>query len=59
MKSFKEYFDEDGAVAANAVGGGQVAGIGVGPNGEPGINKKKKKSFVLATISRRVSNAKP
>lgn len=26
----------------NSVGGGQVAGLGVGPNGAPGITKKKR-----------------
>jgi hypothetical protein len=39
--------DGEGAVAAgvpaNNVGGGQIAGLGVGPKGEPGINLKKKK----------------
>jgi hypothetical protein len=56
MKSFKEFMDEDGAVAvaANMVGGGQIAGIGIGPNGEPGVNlKKKKKTPVLATLKRK------
>ena len=46
MKTFKQ-FNEDGAVGigsgapTNAVGGGAVAGIGVGPQGEPGVKKKK------------------
>lgn len=31
--------------AANAAGGGAVAGIGVGPDGEPGVVKKKKKKY--------------
>jgi uncharacterized protein (UPF0254 family) len=30
---------------ANAVGGGHIAGIGVGPNGEPGVTKKKQKEY--------------
>ena len=36
---------EDGiaAGAANAVGGGGVEGIGIGPKGEPGMYPKKKK----------------
>lgn len=54
MKSFREFLDEDG-VAANAVGGGQVAGLGIGPNGEPGVGKKRKP--VLATLKRKVPNA--
>jgi hypothetical protein len=30
----------------NAVGGGQIAGVGVGPQGEPGVKKKKVASFI-------------
>jgi ribosomal protein L33 len=52
-----EYFDkyaepmkkEDaGAMGAptNAVGGGQIAGIGVGPQGEPGVKKRKTATFI-------------
>ena len=48
MKNFKELaldivnnMEED--APANAAGSGNVAGIGVGPDGEPGINPKKKK----------------
>ena len=33
--------DED--APANAVGGGSVAGLGVGPMGEPGVHPRKKK----------------
>ena len=33
--------DED--APANAVGGGSVAGLGVGPMGEPGVHRRKKK----------------
>jgi hypothetical protein len=29
-------------VAVNAAGAGNVAGLGVGPQGEPGVKKKKK-----------------
>lgn len=53
MKSFREFLED---VAANCVGGGQVAGLGVGPNGEPGVPKKNKKKFVIATLSRRNAN---
>lgn len=35
MKSFAKFLEEDGAVAANNVGGGQIAGVGVGAMGEP------------------------
>ena len=52
-----EYFDkfaepmkkEDaGAMGAptNAVGGGQIAGVGVGPQGEPGVKKRKTATFI-------------
>lgn len=30
----------------NAVGGGNIAGLGVGPQGEPGVNLKKKKQVM-------------
>lgn len=52
-ESFNDYFnyvfenkivDED--APANAAGGGAVAGIGVGPDGEPGVSKKKQKEYV-------------
>lgn len=33
-------------VPTNAVAGGAVAGLGVGPQGEPGVNKKKKKTVI-------------
>jgi hypothetical protein len=41
---------EDGAV--NAVGAGNVAGLGVGPQGEPGVHMKKRKKPVLASFRR-------
>ena len=31
-----------GGTPVNNVGGGEVAGIGVGPKGEPGVTKRKK-----------------
>lgn len=30
----------------NSAGGGQIAGVGVGPQGEPGIKKKKLMPFM-------------
>lgn len=36
MKKIKE------EAPVNAVGGGNIAGLGVGPQGEPGVNLKKK-----------------
>ena len=46
LKEFKKQFNEE--VPANNVGGGAVAGLGVGPDGEPGVKKKKNKvpSFI-------------
>ena len=35
-----------GGAPTNAVGGGAVAGLGVGAQGEPGIKKKKIASFI-------------
>ena len=46
---------EDGAVVvpANSVGTGAVAGLGVGPQGEPGVNKKKKLSPFMSFVRRK------
>ena len=49
MKTFKEFVKEE--VPVNNAGGGQVAGIGVGAQGEPGI--KKKKQNILFYIRRK------
>lgn len=40
----------------NNVGGGNIAGVGVGPAGEPGImpKKKKKKNIVMGLLKRNV-----
>lgn len=43
MKTFAAWIKEDGAVPVNNAGGGQIAGIGVGPQGEPGFSRKKTK----------------
>jgi hypothetical protein len=32
---------------ANSAGGGAIAGIGVGPNGEPGVPMRKKQAVVV------------
>ena len=39
-QKFEELQKED--APANSAGGGAVAGIGVGPDGEPGVKVKKK-----------------
>lgn len=38
MRSFREFIEEE--APANAIGGGNIAGAGVGPYGEPGFSKK-------------------
>ena len=38
---------------ANNVGGGNIAGVGIGAAGEPGIKKKKKK-LTIGTIKRNI-----
>ena len=35
--TFKDYQDMWEDAAANSVGGGNIAGLGVGPDGEPGL----------------------
>lgn len=47
----------DENVPTNAVGTGNIAGAGVGPQGEPGVNVKNKRNTVLANILRRKKNA--
>ena len=51
MKSFKQFVKEDGI--AHAVGGGAIAGIGVGKDGEPGVNLKKKKTPIIMSVRRK------
>ena len=44
-----------GAVAAvptNSVGGGNIAGAGVGASGEPGVSKKRKSPVVISMAKR-------
>jgi hypothetical protein len=40
MKTSNNNFNED--VVANAVGGGNIAGLGIGSQGEPGMLRRKK-----------------
>jgi len=35
-----------GGAPANNVGGGNIAGLGVGPQGEPGVDLKRKKKVM-------------
>jgi hypothetical protein len=71
MKTFKEFKnkiieDGEGGAPANNVGGGNIAGVGVGPAGEPGVmpkngivgqgfgKRKKKKSIVMGMLKRNI-----
>lgn len=47
----KKRMSED--APANAVGTGAVAGIGVGPQGEPGVKKKKNVASFISFIKRK------
>ena len=40
----------------NAAGTGAIAGLGVGPQGEPGVTKKKKKVIPFAIFTRKMSS---
>lgn len=41
----------------NNVGGGNVAGLGIGPQGEPGVNlRNKKKVIPFSIFTRKMSN---
>jgi hypothetical protein len=50
--SLAEYVMEDG-VAANAVGGGAIAGLGVGDQGEPPMSKNAQLKHIRSVIKRR------
>jgi len=65
-EKYLKQMSEDGAIAmspTNNVGGGDIAGLGVGPQGEPGIKRKKfagstvftvpSKNFVMAKMLKR------
>jgi hypothetical protein len=43
-----------GGAPANAVGGGAIAGLGVGSQGEPGVKKRKTATFI--SFMKRKSN---
>jgi len=52
MKTFKKFRKEDAPI--NNIGGGNIAGVGVGPAGEPGIKKKKNKNIVMGILKRNI-----
>jgi hypothetical protein len=56
--SFDNFFSEEAPV--NSAGGGAIAGIGIGPKGEPGVTKKqankyKKKNKETKSFSRYIN----
>jgi len=52
-KNWKNKIKEDAPV--NNVGGGNIAGVGVGPAGEPGVMpRKKKKNPIIGMLKRKV-----
>jgi hypothetical protein len=52
-KATKSIVEDGEGVPANNVGGGAIAGVGVGSQGEPGVNRKKKPSVILGQAMRR------
>lgn len=44
----------EGGAPTNSVGSGKIAGAGVGPQGEPGVKKKRKKELIIKDVLRRV-----
>jgi hypothetical protein len=58
MKKIKEeHVSMVGGSPTNNVADGNIAGLGVGPQGEPGVNKKKKKSVIpFKTFTRNPPN---
>lgn len=46
----KQYFNEDG-MPGMAAGNGAIDGIGIGPKGEPGLNKVQKTKYIKRNIA--------
>lgn len=42
-----------GTPVMNNVGDGNIAGLGIGKDGEPGVNKKRKKSVIPFSMFKR------
>lgn len=55
MQSFKTFLEEDAVV--NAAGAGNVAGIGAGPQGEPGIQRKDRARMMRRLLPKKVRKA--
>lgn len=52
----KHLKENEGAAPTNNVGGGNVAGLGVGAQGEPGVSKKTKKKVMPFKVFTRDKN---
>jgi hypothetical protein len=54
---------EDGlsgdSTPVNNVGGGKIAGVGIGPQGEPGVDQKRKRKRILSDILKRTFPKSP
>lgn len=48
MKHRKKFFKEEDA--ANVVGNGKVAGLGVGPQGEPPVKKRSRAMTIIKRV---------
>ena len=53
-RSFINSMKKNEDAPANNAGAGNIAGIGVGPAGEPGIKRKKKKTIIMGMIKRNI-----
>lgn len=54
-KKLIEHLQEDG-MAANAVGGGYIAGVGIGPQGEPPMGRAAHLKMLRKVMKRKKSN---
>lgn len=57
MEGLMEYLKED--EATNSAGGGAVAGIGVGSQGEPGVDMKKRRKDIINKARQQLSDIDP
>jgi hypothetical protein len=45
-KMYEEVTGLVGGTPVNNVGDGNIAGLGIGPQGEPGVNRRKKRQVI-------------
>lgn len=57
LQKYMQFVEENAEVfedaPANNVGGGAIAGVGVGPDGEPGVSRKKQKEYASKNKKRK------